>query len=187
MRWLSDQCQSFYSVLVWWSDHKKKLTDMSLKQKIMTIPIVSKFLLNHYAPYKGAGIEITKVDLPNYHIRVKMPLTHKNRNIIGVHFGGSLYSMVDPLYMLLLMHHLGSKYIVWDKGANIQFLSPGRGTVYADVRLDFQEVEHIKVLAENYTPVIRNYSLNIFDEAGLRIAEVQKTLYIRRKLSKARK
>ena len=54
-------------------------------------------------------------------------------------------------------------------------------------RLDFQEIEHIKVLAENYTPVIRNYSLNIFDEAGLRIAEVQKTLYIRRKSSKARK
>ena len=85
------------------------------------------------------------------------------------------------------MHHLGSKYIVWDKAATIQFLSPGRGTVYADIRLDFQEVDHIKSLAENYAPVIRNYSLNIFDEAGLRIAEVQKTLYIRRKQPRARK
>lgn len=160
---------------------------MSLFKKIMTIPIVSKFLINHYAPYKGAGIEIDQIDLPNYHIRVKMPLTRKNQNIVGVHFGASLYSMVDPFYMLILMHHLGSKYIVWDKAATIQFLSPGRGTVYADIRLDFQEVDHIKSLAENYAPVIRNYSLNIFDEAGLRIAAVQKTLYIRRKQPRARK
>ena len=159
---------------------------MSLIKKIMTIPIVSKFMLNHYAPYTGAGIEIAKIDLPNYHIRIKMPLTRKNQNIVGVHFGGSLYSMVDPFYMLLLMHHLGPKYIVWDKTATIKFLTPSRGTVYADIRLDFQEVEQIKTLTKNYTPVIRRYSLNIFDEAGLRIAEIEKTLYIRRKKSKLR-
>lgn len=157
---------------------------MRLIQKIMTIPVVSKFMLNRYAPYKGAGIEIDKIDLANHHIRVKMPLTRKNRNIAGVHFGGSLYSMVDPFYMLLLIHHLGPKYIVWDRAASIQFLSPGRGAVHADIRVDFQEIEQIKALAENYAPVIRNYSLNIFDEAGLRIAEVQKTLYIRRKQPK---
>ncbi|WP_180007043.1 MULTISPECIES: DUF4442 domain-containing protein [unclassified Acinetobacter] len=160
---------------------------MSLIQKIMTMPIVSKFLLNHYAPYKGAGISIDKIDLANYHIRVKMPLTRKNQNIVGVHFGGSLYSMVDPFYMLILMHHLGSRYIVWDKAANIQFLSPGRGTVYADIQLDPNEINHIKNLADNHAPVLRNYSLNIFDEAGLRIAEVQKTLYIRRKQPRPRK
>ncbi len=153
----------------------------------MTMPIVSKFLLNHYAPYKGAGISIDKIDLANYHIRVKMPLTRKNQNIVGVHFGGSLYSMVDPFYMLILMHHLGSRYIVWDKAANIQFLSPGRGTVYADIQLDPNEINHIKNLADNHAPVLRNYSLNIFDEAGLRIAEVQKTLYVRRKQPRPRK
>ncbi len=153
----------------------------------MTMPIVSKFLLNHYAPYKGAGIAIDKIDLANHHIRVKMPLTRKNQNIVGVHFGGSLYSMVDPFYMLLLMHHLGSRYIVWDKAATIQFLSPGRGMVYADIQLDPNEVSHIKNLAENHAPVLRNYTLNIFDEAGVRIAEVQKTLYIRRKQPRPRK
>ena len=114
-----------------------------------------------------------------------MPLTRKNQNIVGVHFGGSLYSMVDPFYMLILMHHLGSKYIVWDKSASIQFLSPGRGTVYADIHLDSTEIDQIKQLTENHAPAYRNYSLNIFDEAGVRIAEVQKTVYIRRKKPKA--
>ena len=158
---------------------------MSLLKKLQTIPAISKFLLNRYAPYRGAGIEIDKVDLANYHIRIKMPLTRKNQNIVGVHFGGSLYSMVDPFYMLILMHHLGSKYIVWDKSASIQFLSPGRGTVYADIRLDSTEIDRIKQLAENHEPVYRNYNLNIFDESGVRIAEVQKIVYIRRKQPKA--
>lgn len=158
---------------------------MSLLKKLQTIPAISKFLLNRYTPYRGAGIEIDKVDLANYHIRIKMPLTRKNQNIVGVHFGGSLYSMVDPFYMLILMHHLGSKYIVWDKSASIQFLSPGRGTVYADIRLDSTEIDRIKQLAENHEPVYRNYNLNIFDESGVRIAEVQKIVYIRRKKPKA--
>jgi acyl-coenzyme A thioesterase PaaI-like protein len=158
---------------------------MSLLKKLQTIPAISKFLLNRYAPYRGAGIEIDKVDLANYHIRIKMPLTRKNQNVVGVHFGGSLYSMVDPLYMLILMHHLGSKYIVWDKSASIQFLSPGRGTVYANIRLDSTEIDQIKRLAENHAPVYRNYHINIFDESGVRIAEVEKTIYIRRKKPKA--
>ena len=159
---------------------------MSLIKKIMTILIVSKFMLSHYAPYSGAGIKIAKIDLSTYHIQVKMPLTRTNPNIVGVYFGGSLSSMVAPFYMLLFMHHLGPKYIVWDKTATIKFLTPSRGTVYADIRLDFQEVEQIKTLTKNYTPVIRRYSLNIFDEAGLRITEIEKTLYIRRKKSKLR-
>lgn len=146
--------------------------------------MVSKFMINRYSPYRGAGIEIDQIDLANYYIRVKMPLTRKNQNIVGTHFGGSLYSMVDPFYMLILMHHLGSKYIVWDKAATINFLAPGRSTVYADIRLDANEINHVKELAENYAPVIRNYVVNIFDESGLRIAEVHKTLYIRRKKPK---
>ena len=76
-------------------------------KKIRTIPAISKFMLNHYSPYRGAGIAIEAFDLDRYFIRVKMPLTRKNRNIVGTHFGGSLYSMVDPFYMLILMHHLG--------------------------------------------------------------------------------
>lgn len=154
-------------------------------KKLQTIPFVSKFMLNHYSPYKGAGIEIDNIDLKNYHVRIKMPLTLRNQNIVGVHFGGSLYSMVDPFYMLILMHHLGPKYMVWDKAATINFLSPGRSTVYADVRLDLNEINHIKELTDNYQPIYRIYTLNIFDDSGLRIAEVQKTIYIRRKKSRS--
>jgi acyl-coenzyme A thioesterase PaaI-like protein len=158
---------------------------MKIIQKLQTIPFVTKFLLNHYAPYRGAGIQIESIELKKYAIRVKMPLTRQNRNIVGVHFGGSLYSMVDPFYMLLLMHHLGPRYIVWDKAADITFLAPGRGTVYAHIQLSAGEISKIKDLAEDHAPIHRQYSLNIVDDAGTRIAEVKKTLYIRLKKTKA--
>ncbi|VXA56385.1 conserved hypothetical protein [Acinetobacter proteolyticus] len=164
---------------------EKKLTMKDFFKKIRTIPAISKFMLNHYSPYRGAGIAIETIDLDDYYIRVKMPLTRRNRNLVGTHFGGSLYSMVDPFYMLILIHHLGHKYIVWDKSATINFLSPGRNTVYAEIRLNADEITEIKKLAENHEPVLRHYSLNIVDDAGTRIAEVEKVLYIRRKKPKA--
>jgi hypothetical protein len=46
-------------------------------------------MINRHVSYRGASIKIERMDLENYHIRVKMPLTHKNQNMIGVHFGGS--------------------------------------------------------------------------------------------------
>lgn len=158
---------------------------MSIFKKLVTIPVVSKYMINHFAPYRGAGIVVDKMDLKNFHIRVKMPLTRHNKNIVGVHFGGSLYAMVDPFYMTLLMYHLGKEYIVWDKAANIEFLSPGRSTVYADFRLSAEEIKTIKGLAHNHAPVYRNYDIDIMDESGLRVARVNKTLYIRRKKPKA--
>ena len=88
--------------------------------------------------------------------------------------------MIDPLFMHLLRHQLGSKYIVQDKSANIHFLLPGRNTVYADIHLDAAEIIHIKELSANYIPVHRQYTVNIFDDAGIGIAAVEKTVYIRR-------
>ena len=158
---------------------------MAILRRLQNNPTISKFLFNHYPPYRGAGIYIEIMNLELCHVRVKMPLTWKNQNLVGTHFGGSIYSMVDPFYMMILLHHLGSKYIVWDKSASINFLSPGRSTVYADIQLSANEIMEIKKLAENHKPVFRHYTLNIVDEAGTRIAEVEKVLYIRRKKPKA--
>lgn len=158
---------------------------MRILKKISNISVISKWLINRYAPLRGADIQVSKMQLDQYYIQVTMPLTSRNRNIVGTHFGGSLYAMVDPFYMLILMHHLGRNYIVWDKAASIEFLSPGRGTVYANVQLSAEEISTIHELAKDHAPVIREYHLDILDEAGTRIAHVTKTLYIRLKKPRA--
>lgn len=158
---------------------------MDIIRALKSVPSVAKLVINRYAPFRGAGISVEKIELDKGYIQVKLPLTRQNRNAVGVHFGGSLYAMVDPFYMLILMHRLGDKYIVWDKAATINFLSPGRGTVYADIRIDEAEVNHIRYLAANNQPILRVYKLDIKDDTGQRIAEVEKTIYIRLKKPKS--
>lgn len=159
---------------------------MSILRTLTTrVPLIGKAVINFYSPFRGAGIRSDIYDLDGGYIRIEMPLTPKNRNIVGTHFGGSLYAMVDPFYMLILMHKLGDAYIVWDKAASIDFLAPGRTTVYADIRISDQEVETIRQLAANNQPVLRNYHVDILDERGQRVAAVEKVVYIRRKKPKA--
>jgi acyl-coenzyme A thioesterase PaaI-like protein len=76
-------------------------------------------LINFYPPLLGAGIHSYTID--EYTIRVEMKLTALNRNVFGTHFGGSIYSMCDPWFVLILMHALGPEYVVWDKSASIKF------------------------------------------------------------------
>ena len=74
-------------------------------------------------------------------IDVEMKLRFWNRNYVGTHFGGSLYSMTDPFYMLMLIENLGRDYIVWDKSAAIRFKRPGRGKMLAAFRLSDEQIE----------------------------------------------
>ncbi len=141
----------------------------------------AKFLLNFYPPYIGAGVRTTFLDLDRGVVQVEMPLTKLNKNAVGTQFGGSLYAMVDPLYMLLLLQQIGKDHVVWDKSASIDFVAPGRGRVTARIELDPAEVAEIVALAANNAPVLRTYSIDIVADDGSVVARVEKVLYIRRK------
>lgn len=137
-------------------------------------------LLTWYPPYWGTGISVRMAS--DYSAaEVRMALRFYNRNYFGTHFGGSLYAMVDPVYVLMLANRLGGDYSVWDQSAVIEFLRPGRGTVTArfevgDDRLE--EVEHATSLGARYSPV---WPVEVRDADGEVVARVAKTLYIRQK------
>ncbi|MGH8486424.1 MAG: DUF4442 domain-containing protein, partial [Pseudomonas sp.] len=108
-------------------------------------------------------------------------LSRFNRNYVGTQFGGSLYSMVDPFYMLMLMQLLGREYIVWDKAASIDFIAPGKGPVFADLRIDeglLNEIREHTAGGKKYLPRLQ---VDIRDAAGELVARVDKTLYVRLK------
>lgn len=142
---------------------------------------IARLWINSYIPYFGARIQTTQLDLDAGIVQVEMPLTALNKNAVGTQFGGSLYAMIDPFYMLLLLHKLGTDHVVWDKAANIDFISPGRSRVTAHIELPNAEVELIRELAANNQPVLRTYPVDIFGEDGKLVAHVEKVLYIRRK------
>lgn len=136
-------------------------------------------LINFYPPLLGAGIRSHTID--EHTIRVEMKLTALNRNIIGVHFGGSLYAMCDPWFMLILMRALGTDYIVWDKAASIQFLQPGLGTVTAVFHIPQERIAEIRLEANSGQKIEPTFAVDVLDAHGEAIVHVEKLLYIRKK------
>lgn len=134
-----------------------------------------------YPPYLGAGVRVRHISDDFRDVQVSMGLGWYNRNYVGTQFGGSLYSMIDPFFMLMLMENLGRDYIVWDKSADIDFVSPGKGPVFARFRIDqalLDEVRERTANGEKYLPQLR---IDIHDGAGTLVARVEKTLYVRLK------
>jgi acyl-coenzyme A thioesterase PaaI-like protein len=138
-------------------------------------------LVNIYPPYLGAGVRVHSVAPDFRHIRVEMRLRWYNRNYVGTHFGGSIYSMVDPFYMLMLMQVLGPDYIVWDQGARIAFLKPGRGTLHADFNLTDDDLALIHTRTASGGKYLPEFVVEIRDIEEEVVARVEKTLYVRRK------
>jgi len=136
-------------------------------------------LVNLYPPFLGAGIRVRRTDPGTFEVRMK--LRWWNQNYVGTHFGGSLYTLCDPFYMLLLIEALGRDYIVWDKKAEIRFLKPGRGTVRARFHIAEERVEEIRRQVAEQGKVQPRFTVDVVDEDGEAVARVEKLLYVRRK------
>lgn len=137
--------------------------------------------IRFYPPYLGAGVRVTHVSDDFRTVSVEMPLRFYNRNYVGTHFGGSLYSMCDPFYMLMLINILGPDYIVWDKAASIRFKKPGKGLVRATFHIPEERIAEIRAAADTQGKVEPQFQVQITDNDGNVIAEVDKLLYVRRK------
>ena len=140
-----------------------------------------RWLLNLYPPYLGAGIRVQHISPDLRSVKVAMKLTRWNRNYVGTQFGGSLYAMVDPFYMLLLIEQLGRDYRVWDKAASIDFIAPGKGPVFAEFHVDDALLDDIRQQTATGKKCLPRVQVDIRDGAGELVARVDKTLYVRLK------
>ena len=138
-------------------------------------------VMNYWPPFWGAGIHIDRVSNNFLEVDVSLKLRFWNRNYVGTHYGGSLYSMTDPFYMLMLINLLGKGYIVWDKGATIRFKKPGVEKVYVKFRLTQEQVDIFKKDLDEKNKIEPVLTVNVLDKNGLVIAEVDKTIYIKKK------
>ncbi|MCG6138982.1 DUF4442 domain-containing protein [Leptospira mtsangambouensis] len=139
------------------------------------------WLYNFYPPYVGAGIRIKEIAPDFSYFRSEMKLRFYNKNYVGVHFGGSLYSMCDPFFMLILLERLGSDYIVWDKAGNMIFVKPGTGKVVAEFRIPETEIQRIKDEIEVKKKGDYLFTTDVKNEEGEVIAKLEKTVYIRKR------
>ena len=144
-------------------------------------PRLLRFGLNLWPPFLFTGIHVTDIGADWRSARVELRLRPWNRNYVGTQFGGSLFAMTDPYWMLLMLHALPPDYIVWDKAGEIEFVKPGRSTVHAEFRLDDAVIDEVIAAAANGDKVLRWFDTDVIDVEGEVVAKVRKQLYIRRK------
>lgn len=138
-------------------------------------------LLNWWPPFACSGIRVEHIADDYREVRVALHPRWYNRNYVGSHFGGSLFAMADPFFMLMLLHALGKGYIVWDKSASIDFLKPGRGVVRAHFQLDNETLDRLRQSADRDGRATEWFNADIVDSDAQVVARVRKQLYVRAK------
>ncbi|KAG7373334.1 protein of unknown function DUF4442 containing protein [Nitzschia inconspicua] len=134
-----------------------------------------------FCPWIGAGIKLESISSDFRQARVVMPLRLYNRNFVGTHYGGSLYSMVDPMYMLMLLNILGTEFIVWDMAAKIQYKQPGKAAVYADFVIEDDLLDMLYALKPDEKKILDlPVDIKSLDTDEV-IASAIKTTYVKRK------
>ena len=138
-------------------------------------------VLNLWPSFLFTGIRVTEIAPDFRRARVELRMRLWNRNYVGTHFGGSLFAMTDPFWMLMVLNALGPGYVVWDQAGEIRFLKPGRGTVHADFDLDDAALASLREASAGGDKVLRWFETHVRDASGETVALVRKQLYVRRK------
>ena len=154
---------------------------MGNQASLRSSPLAIRCLSRVWGPYAGAGIRVTKVAPDFREVETRMKLRWYNKNLVGTHYGGSLFSMTDPLYMIMLVANIGDKHLVWDKKTTIEFVRPGKTEVRAHFKLTQDLIEQIVEEAKDGAPHFVDFKVDVLDAEDKVVAKVDKSLYVRRK------
>jgi acyl-coenzyme A thioesterase PaaI-like protein len=152
---------------------------MSLVLKLP--PRLVRWGMNLWPPLAGAGIRVRRIAPDFREVVVEMPLGRFNRNPFGTHFGGSLYAMTDPFFVLMLYHNLGPDYVIWDRAASIEYVAAGRSRVRAMLKLTDQDLHTIGRMTESGSKHLHLFHADVVDAEDLLVARVEKLVYVRRR------
>ena len=151
---------------------------LKLYRHLLNYPHLNRFLTNLYPALFFTGIRITHIapDWKTINVRMGGLLS---MTPMGAQFGGALFTMCDPWFMMILVRHFGREFKIWDKAATIHFIRRGRGTVYATFTITDEQLAFIyeKVIAESKIDII--LTNQILDRENEIVAEVEKTISIR--------
>lgn len=139
-------------------------------------------MLNFYPPYFFSGIKVISNNEDFSYFKVRLKLSWYNKNLLGTAFGGSLYSMCDPFFMFILLINLGEGFIVWDKAATIDFIKPGKGTLFAEFKISPKEISDIKDEVDLAGKKTFTFPCQVVNEEGILVAKLSKDIYVRKKV-----
>jgi acyl-coenzyme A thioesterase PaaI-like protein len=140
-----------------------------------------RLMMNTWPPFIFAGIRILEISPDYRRARVKLKKTTLTSNYVGTLFGGSLFAMTDPFFMIMTMKNLGDKYIVWDKRGEIEFVSPGKATVFGEFQINDADLEDIRENVAKCGKYLKWFEVELKTAEGILVAVVKKQIYFRAK------
>lgn len=138
-------------------------------------------MLNIWPPFLFSGISILEISKDFRHAKVRLKKRALTSNYVGTLFGGSLFAMTDPFYMVMILKNLGNDYIVWDKRSEIEYVSPGKATVFAEFNLLDADLDEIKREVKVSGKYLKWFEVDIKTADGTVVAIVKKQIYVRKK------
>jgi acyl-coenzyme A thioesterase PaaI-like protein len=141
-------------------------------------------IINLWPPLFFNAISVTYISENFREVDVTLKLRWFNRNNVRTQFGGNLFAMTDPWYMLMLMENLGRDYFVWDKKASIDFISPGRSAVTAKFILTDEMITDVRAATANGEKYLPEFVVEIYNIEHVLVARVHRTVYVKRKPAK---
>lgn len=144
-------------------------------------PGIVKFALNIWPPFWGAGIRILRISDDFRTVDMKLKLRWWNKNANRTQYGGSIFSLTDPVYSLMLMGILGEEYYVWDKEASINFIKPGQSDLFAQFEITQAMLDEIYAVTRHGNKCFPEFIIHVKDAKGSVVSEVHRKLYVRKK------
>ncbi len=140
-----------------------------------------RLAFNFFPAFRASGARITYLSEADRAIRLKLPLKRLTRNYVGTIYGGSMYSALDGILMVLFIRALGKEFIVWDKSGRIEYLKPARETLFTEARIDESELDYIRSTLGQQPRLEKEYTLEWRTADGMPVCRVHKLLYFRRR------
>lgn len=138
--------------------------------------------MRFYPPLFFQRIWVQKFEGDFRSCTVKISRSFLNRNYNGSIFGGTIYAATDPFYAILfdqLMQRRGFKVRVWLKSASIQYLKPGRSSLYFTIKLTDEMIDEAEIALNTVGKFVKAYPMEITNQAGELCATVMNEVYIR--------
>ena len=149
-------------------------------KKPISAPL-ARFFMNLAPCIRASGGKVVALSQDFRRLKVRLRLTWLTRNLVGTIYGGSMYSAIDPFYMLMLIRILGRGYVVWDKAASIRFKRPAQETLFADFHIDDGMLTRLCDEVDRNGESTFTWPLALRAASGTVYAEVDKVLYVAKK------
>ncbi|TEA76812.1 DUF4442 domain-containing protein [Allopusillimonas ginsengisoli] len=133
---------------------------------------------NLHPAFRSTGGRVLCIAQDLSHVRIRLRLTRRTRNIVGSIYGGSLFAITDGPHASMLLARIDRDIIVWDKSAAIRFRRPAYTTLYADFHITQEDIDEICRDLDKDHETSRRYTIELKDADGNVYTVVERMVYI---------